>query len=138
MRNSAFMRDLGLLILRVSMGLMLAFGHGWGKLVSFGADMHQFPDPIGIGSPLSMALCVFAEFFCGLAVAAGLFTRAASVPVIINMGVAMFVVHRHDPWSKAELAALYFFPYLMLAMVGGGRFAMDSVLEKLRLKRVSS
>jgi hypothetical protein len=47
--------SLGLLAFRVAVGLMMAVGHGWEKLVGFGERSAKFPDPLGIGSTLSLA-----------------------------------------------------------------------------------
>ena len=46
--------DVGLLILRLTLGLVLLYGHGFGKLtVIFSGQEIQFMDPIGIGAHLS-------------------------------------------------------------------------------------
>ena len=63
MRTNA---DLGLLILRVSIAGMMFMAHGWGKLTEFTIRAPYFPDPIGLGGTVSLALAVFAEFFCVL------------------------------------------------------------------------
>ena len=66
--------SLGLLLLRVSVGSMMLLGHGWGKLTSFAERSSSFPDPLGIGPSLSMALATGAEAFCALAVILGFAT----------------------------------------------------------------
>jgi len=126
--------DLGLLILRVGMGgLMLT--HGWGKLVGFSQMMNRFPDPLGVGSPVSLALAVFAEVFCAFALTIGLGTKLVAFPLVVTMFVAGFIVHGNDPWSKTEFTLLYLIPFLSLMMTGAGRFSVDSVLVKFRLKQ---
>ena len=58
------MSNLGLLFLRVSIGLLMLVGHGWPKLKKLtSGEPIQFPDPIGIGSEVGFVLVVFAEFF---------------------------------------------------------------------------
>ncbi|MCB9254240.1 MAG: DoxX family protein [Bdellovibrionaceae bacterium] len=118
--------DLGLLILRVSAGLMMALGHGWGKLTGFSTIVTRFPSLFGLGSKVSLALAVFAEFFCALAVVVGFKTRWAAVPVAITMLVAAVIVHSADPWSKKELALLFAVPFITLFFTDGGRFSVDS------------
>jgi putative oxidoreductase len=122
--------SLGLLVLRISMGLMMAFGHGWGKLAAYGERAAGFPDPLGIGGPLSMALTVFAEFFCSLALVAGLFTRGVVIPLIITMLMAALVIHGDDPWGKKELALMYLFPYLTILIAGPGRYSLDALFPR--------
>ena len=55
---------LGLLALRLGAGGFLIYGHGWPKLVHFAERAHKFADPLHVGSPLSLAMSVFAEVVC--------------------------------------------------------------------------
>jgi len=120
--------DAGLLLLRVSFGLSLALGHGWQKLTHFGEMSAGFPDPVGLGSALGLGLMTFAEFFCSLAVVAGLATRLAAIPPIIGLGVALTVFHAADPWQKKELAFIYLLAYSTIVVAGPGRFSLDSLI----------
>ena len=135
---NAMYRDLGLLLMRVGFGGVILTAHGWSKLAGFSEKMHAFGDPLGLGSPATLALAVFAEFFCAFAVVIGLGTRIAAIPLVATMGTAAFIVHAPDPFQKSELALLYFVAFAALILTGGGRFSVDSLLEKLRLKRASS
>ena len=120
----------GLLILRLGTGLTMAFGHGWGKLTTFSEGAAQFPDPLGVGSSVSLALAVFAEFFCSLAITAGLVTRAAVVPVMITMLVAFFLIHGADPFAKQEKSLLYLIPLMTLFLTGPGRYSLDRLFAR--------
>jgi len=118
--------DLGLLILRLGAGLMLAFGHGLGKVSRVVDGNFQFADPIGIGAAASLVLAAFAEFFCALAVVVGFKTRWAAVPPAIAMLVAAFVHHAADPWGKKEFPLLYAAIFVALILTGAGRYALDA------------
>jgi len=48
--------DLGLLVLRLWLGLSLLGLLGWTKLSTFGEMSGKFPDPLGIGHPGSLGL----------------------------------------------------------------------------------
>ena len=122
--------SLGLLLLRVSVGGMMLFAHGWGKLTSFAERSSSFPDPLGIGSSLSMALATGAEAFCALAVILGFATRWAVVPLMVTMLVAALIIHGDDPWAKKEFALLYFFPFATLLLTGAGRYSLDAFLRR--------
>ena len=98
--------------------------------MSFGERAASFPDPLGVGNSLSMGLVVFAEFFCALAIAVGLLTRGAVIPLIITMLVAGLVIHGDDPWQKKELAFLYLVPLVTLLFTGSGRFSLDRVIGR--------
>ncbi|MDZ7896996.1 MAG: DoxX family protein [Arcicella sp.] len=63
--------DYGLLILRVGLSFFMA-RHGYDKLQSLLAGSTDFPDPLHIGGQMSLALTVFAEFFCSILLALGL------------------------------------------------------------------
>src|SRR4051812_42469201 len=117
--------DLVYLLLRVSVGSMMFFGHGLPKLMAFNEKAQTFADPLGVGHMASLVLAIFAEVFCAAAVALGLLTRLSAIPLVINMAVAVLIVHAQDPWSKKELALLYLIPFLCIAVTGGGRWSLD-------------
>jgi putative oxidoreductase len=122
-----FDSDIGLLLLRVATGALLV-SHGIPKLLNFSERAGVFADPIGLGSELSLAMAIFAEVFCSLAVMLGFMTRVATVPVIFTMLVITLIVHADDPWSKKEFALLYAVPFLTILLTGPGRFSLDHVL----------
>ncbi len=122
--------SIGLLILRLFTGGCMLLAHGWGKLTGFGDLSSKFPDPIGLGSTPSLALAVFAEVFCAIAIMLGLFTRAAAIPLLITMLVAAFVIHGDDPFQKKEFALLYAAPFLMLIFTGAGSLSIDAKLKR--------
>ena len=150
--TDAFSISLGLLILRLGIGgYMLT--HGVGKLqMLIDGKATDFPDPIGVGGPISLVLVTVAEFLCAILVMAGLYTRVAALPVVIAMTVAAFVVHGGDPWtmqaaatafaageasswSSKEPALLYLLVFLSLASTGAGGLSIDSWRERRRWDR---
>ncbi|MBM65829.1 MAG: 1-pyrroline-5-carboxylate dehydrogenase [Myxococcales bacterium] len=118
--------DLGLLFLRVSVGAFMLLGHGWPKLANFAAKSAHFPDPLGVGSSLSLSLAIVGEVLAPLLIILGLFTRLATVPLIITMVVAAVMVHGGDPWAKKEFALLYALPAIALLFTGAGRHSLDA------------
>ncbi len=118
--------DLGLLVLRAWFGGTIAVVHGLPKLQKLLAGDFEFADPIGLGPGISLGLAVFGELICGALVAMGLFTRLAAVPAAITMAVAAFITHGADPFAKKELALAYFFAFVVVALVGPGRFSIDA------------
>jgi putative oxidoreductase len=128
--NNQIVTSLGLLLLRLSVGGMMLVSHGWGKLINFWEKASVFPDPLGVGSMMSLSLAVFAEVFCSIAIIMGLATRFVAIPLIITMFIAVFIVHADDPWQKKEFALLYLVPFLTLIFTGAGRFSLDSVIKK--------
>ena len=71
-----------MLLLRLALGILMMM-HGYNKLVHFADMQHKFMNFLGLGSTLSLILVIFAEFFCSLFLILGLFTRLATIPLII-------------------------------------------------------
>ena len=121
--------DLGLLATRLSLAVFM-LPHGFPKLIHYADRMEKFSDPFGLGSPVSLALAVFAEFFCSILLALGLFTRFALIPLIITMATAAFIVHAGDPFGDREKSLLYLFPYLGLFFTGPGKISLDGLIKR--------
>jgi len=118
----AISSDVGVLFLRVFVGLSMLLAHGWPKMMKFEALKEQFPDPFGLGSSLSLGLAIFAEVICSLLLIFGVFTRLAAIPPAITMFVAFFVIHAEDTFQKKELALMYLGIYIAIFVIGGGKF----------------
>jgi putative oxidoreductase len=120
--------DLAVLIVRVSVSLSM-LTHGWPKLNRLleGGEI-SFGDPLGLGPTVSLVLAVFAEVVCSVLIALGLGTRLASIPLIITMGVAAFVVHGSDPFRGKEMAILYMVFYILLMLTGSRKYSLDRIL----------
>jgi putative oxidoreductase len=123
--------SLGLLVLRVGAGLTMALMHGLPKVGRlFGAAPIKFADPFGLGAPVSLALASFGEFVCGVLVALGLCTRAATLPLAFTMLVAVFHAHAGDPWGKREPAFMFLVAALALFFAGPGRYSFDALIRR--------
>lgn len=120
----------GLLILRLWFGGAMLLAHGWPKLATFSDRLQTFADPLGIGSPASLVMAIFAEVGCAFLLMLGLGTRLVAAPLLFAMVMAAFIVHGADPWAKKEFALLYAFPYLALMLTGPGRFSLDHLIFK--------
>ena len=118
-----------LLLLRLSAGgFMLT--HGYSKLQKLLAGNFQFADPIGLGPEISLGLAVFAEFLCSILIVLGLGTRLAAIPLIVTMAIAAFVAHGADPFARKELALFYLVSYVVLFLVGSGKFSIDRFIGR--------
>ncbi|MFH0130664.1 DoxX family protein [Variovorax sp. EL159] len=121
--------DAGKLLLRVSVGFLVLL-HGVFKLsagVGFIGGMLA-----KAGLPSGLAYLVFVgEIIAPLLMMAGLFTRAAAGVVVINMIVALGLVHMADLFALTkqggwalELQGLYLFGALTVVLLGAGRFSI--------------
>ncbi len=121
--------DLGLLVLRVWLGVAMLCNHGWEKLTHFQDTAAGFPDLLHLGSPtLNLALSVFAEAACSALLVVGLFTRFAALVLAINVAVAFVLVHKMmlTGGHSGELAFVYLAGYVTLLIAGPGRFSADA------------
>ena len=115
--------------LRIITGF-LYLAHGSQKLFGFPPS----PPP---GAPLLSLIGVagLLEFFGGLLILLGLFTRPVAFILSGQMAVAYFMAHApRGFWpviNQGELAVLYCFVFLYLAAAGGGPWSLDRLLRKV-------
>ena len=95
-----------LLVVRIVFGILM-MNHGIDKWANYQELSTVFPDPLGIGSPLSLGLAIFGELACSMAFIIGFLYRLAMIPMIFTMCVAFFIVHGNDPFAVKELAFVY-------------------------------
>lgn len=125
--------DVGLLIFRLALGLVLLYGHGAEKLsIIFSGQEIQFMDPIGIGTGLSFHLAAFAEGICAILLILGLFSRLASLILALNF-IVIFIFHAfivQDGFQVLELRFLYLLPFIALTFTGAGKYALDNLFKR--------
>jgi putative oxidoreductase len=119
-----------MLVLRLGAGILLMVNHGFDKLIHFSSKAPHFTDPFHIGSTPSLAMVVFAEFFCAVFVIMGLFTRLACVPIIISLAVALFYAHHGNAFNIGESAALFLSCFVAILFAGPGNASLDRFVGK--------
>lgn len=119
-------------LLRVLSGLMFSF-HGIQKVLGVLTDRTpEFGSQLWIGGLI--------ELVCGLAIAAGLFTRSAAFLASGTMAVAYVQYHWDGALDKkffptvngGELALLYSLVFLYICCAGGGSLSFDARRRKSR------
>lgn len=128
-KYSAGAVNMAMLLLRLGTGILMIH-HGYDKLVHFSEYQDKFINFLGMGSTLSLALVVFAEFFCSLFLIIGLFTRLSTIPLIITMCVILFKVNNGHVFEKAENIPLYLLCFITLLIIGPGKISVDSMTGK--------
>jgi putative oxidoreductase len=121
--------NLGMLILRLGAGTLI-IPHGYNKLVHFAEKKSSFMNFMGMGSTLSFSLVIFAEFFCGMFIILGLFTRLTVLPLVIAMSVALFKAEHGDIFGNGERAALFLTSFLVILLCGPGKASVDGVIGR--------
>lgn len=123
--------DLGLLVLRVSIGLLMLL-HGIAKIgPNFDIVIKMVLDN---GLPYIISYAVYAgEIIAPLMLVAGFRTRIAAIVFAINCVTAIALAHSANLFSltpyggwKEELLGLYLLGAICLFFTGGGRFSVSS------------
>lgn len=128
-------RHIGLLVFRIGLGGMI-LAHGYPKLLAlFGGEGSQWMNPIGIGSTLSLSLCVFAEFVCSIAVMLGFLTRPAALVLAINFCIIACTYRAGTSAEMNELVLVYLLSFVTLMLTGPGRLSLDRMLFRRCLHR---
>ena len=124
--------NIGHLFLRISVGLMIFYIHGWHKLEGWIAYLrHGTPWKLAeevagmhVPAPLASAVAAtFVQFICPLFVVVGLFTRINATLLSAALGGAILqnLLAGRDP----QLAILYTVVAVTLIFTGGGTFSID-------------
>ncbi|MCI0330078.1 MAG: DoxX family protein [candidate division Zixibacteria bacterium] len=121
-------------LLRIVAGLLFLQAGGMKLFAWFGgipAEMGGQPplmSQIGIGGVL--------EFFGGLAIMLGLFTRPVAFILSGEMAVAYFQFHQPNGFwpiqNHGEPAVLFCFIYLYMAARGAGDWSLDALVRRKR------
>jgi putative oxidoreductase len=107
---------------------------GWGKLHNIDGVI-EFFGSLGIPHPeLQAPFASATELVCGTLLLAGLFTRIASVPLIVTMVVAIVTAQRENVAALGDLFGLTEYLYiallLWLGISGGGPLSVDHLLVR--------
>lgn len=119
--------SLFLLSLRLLFGVLL-LTHGIQKWTHFSELSASFPDPLGVGSQVSLGLAIFAEVTCSIGFIFGALYRLVLIPMIFTMGMAFLVIHGGDPFAAKELAFVYLVVFILMYIAGPGKFAVDRLI----------
>jgi putative oxidoreductase len=122
--------DFAALILRVSTGFFMAYGHGWPKVMKWDILIKKFNGPFGMPPSIALPLVIFAELICSGLIVAGLFTRFAAIPNIIAMIVAAFYAHAGDALMEREGSLTYLAAFMAIFFLGSGKYSLDKTLFK--------
>ena len=130
---NGFSGNVGILALRLFIGLSIAFAHGMGKVP-------PSPEFIAMTGGISTFFALYPVLFAwlsglselvgGICIALGLCTRVAALALSVNMAVAGFIFHGADPFQRKELALLYLAGALCLLFVGSGKFGFHNLVKK--------
>lgn len=128
----------GYVIIRVAAGLIL-LPHGWAKLFGGAAPFvaHNIIAKIGFPAPLAFAYFIgLLEFFGGIMLALGLFTRLIALLLTIEFVVIAFGWNWQfgfaftAPHGGYEYPLVLMFVYLGILLRGADRCAIDRLIGR--------
>ncbi len=136
--------DCTVTMLRLVLGIVF-FAHGAQKLLGwfggygFSGTMDFFTHQMGIPAPLAL-LAMAAEFFGGLGLIFGFLGRIAASGIMVNMIVAIAMVHRHNGlfmnWTGTQKGEGFEYHLLAIAIAltilikGAGALSVGRLLTK--------
>jgi putative oxidoreductase len=116
-------------ILRIMTGLLF-LQHGLNKLFNFPPSATHAPYNL---FSLSPGLAGLLETFGSLLVIFGLFTRPVAFLLSGEMAIGYFMVHAPRSFfpflNGGDLAVLYCFTFLYLAVAGGGAWSLERLIS---------
>ncbi|MDF2572207.1 MAG: DoxX [Sporomusa sp.] len=135
-------RDIGILVLRVGIGLMFVF-HGWPKIsggVETWTKLGMAMQHLGLGfAPVFWGfMAAVTEFFGGMLIAAGLLTRLAAMALTFNMFVAVVLKFSTGAGLAGASQALEVgIVFLSLIFIGPGRYSVDGHCQDKRMPQLT-
>lgn len=106
--------------------------HGTQKMFGFPGDR----EPAALLSLAGVAAII--ELIGGLMIALGLYAAPAAFVASGTMAVAYFLRHAGQGFlpivNRGELAVLYCFGFLLIAAMGSGRYSIDGIRSRGRLR----
>lgn len=124
-------KEIGLLILRVNIGLLILF-HGIANMNSNYSFIKSLLSGLGIPEFISYAVFI-GEIIAPILIIVGFRARLASLILAFNMLIAILIAHTSDLFSinqyggwTIELQALYLFGSTAVIFLGAGKYALST------------
>lgn len=130
--NNKVFEDLSLLLLRIFMGVTFLI-YATKKVQGFDNYVILFSDKLDLPFPLlNLYLVMAVEGLGGLLLILGLFTRFISIPLIITMVTALFLVNINNGFAASsfgvEVPLAYISILVVLFSLGAGKLSFDNKL----------
>ena len=122
--------NIAILILRCFVGVMM-LTHTIDKMENFSTIAENFPTPFGINSWVGLTFITIAELGCSIMIIVGIATRLACFIMILAMSTAAFFTFPVFILKQSELAMMYLAIYIVLFILGGGRYAIDRLIHRI-------
>ena len=134
-QNNSTGQNIGFLILRFFVGLALCtvFEKFFPKNGVWGPQEWFIQDTAAMGFPFPVFfawVAVLSEFFGGILLMLGLFTRPAAFLNVLVTFTATFIYHDGDIGGAGLLSFYFFIMCLCVLIFGPGKFSLDYLISR--------
>ena len=124
-----------LLLFRILITGEIIVAHGFRKIGIGVPEAEHVPNPYLLPEWLNSNFAIASDIFFPLFVMAGCFTRLAVLPTLAVTLTGYFVVHAHDSLLEKDVPFMYSGAFLLLFVLGPGRYSVDYHLHKKLLNK---
>jgi uncharacterized membrane protein YphA (DoxX/SURF4 family) len=138
--QNSFSQNIGFLLLRLLVGLALCtvFEKFFPRNGIWGPQEWFIQDTANMGFPFPSFfswVAVLSEFFGGIFLMVGLFTRPAALLNFMVTFTATFIYHNGDIGSSGLTSFIFMIMCLCILLFGPGKFSVDHVINKKLFKK---
>ena len=125
--------DRAILFLRLFVGVLIAL-HIIDKLQTYNFVLTGYPALLFGSSTATFVIFTLLEAIFAVMLICGYGTRFAAFVMALGMFVEIFLIYPSLGWIGVERQILYIGIYIALVISGGGRYALESHLNRKRRK----
>jgi putative oxidoreductase len=142
-RQNSNGQNIGFFLLRFFVGLALCtvFEKFFPKNGIWGPQEWFIQDTANMGFPFPIFfawIAVLSEFFGGILLMLGLFTRPAALLNVLVTFTASFIYHKGDIGNAGLLSFFFMIMCLCILLFGPGKFSLDYFINKRLAKRMAT
>ncbi|MCL9806979.1 DoxX family protein [Flavobacterium amniphilum] len=129
-KESSVSFDLSILFFRVVISLQLIVVHGL-KKIGIGTEIaEKVPNPFHFPELINQSFAICSSILFPLLVIIGLYTRLATIPILIVTLSGYFIVHWNDTLLERDVPFMYSICFLLIFLTGPGKYALDSRFKR--------
>jgi putative oxidoreductase len=142
-QQNSISQNIGFLVLRFFVGLALCtvFEKFFPKNGIWGPQEWFIQDTANMGFPFPTFfawVAALSEFFGGILLMLGLFTRPAALLNVMVTFTASFIYHKGDIGNAGLLSFFFMIMCLCILLFGPGKFSLDYFIKKKLIKRMTT
>lgn len=128
--------NLSMLLFRLAVSLQLMLAHGL-KKIGIGVPVAEVvPNPLHLPEVINQTFAIASNLIFPVLVILGLFSRLASAAILAVTLTGYFVVHWHDSLLEKDMPYMYSVAYLLILLLGPGKYAIDYLINRPRRKMI--